>query len=715
MVLSQQKVMIEKTAILQFMKTSTSQPIAVKELMRRLNIDSEERPRFKKLLRELIGSGELVEARKNKVGLPEQMKLMVGYLQVHRDGFGFVVPKTKGQSDLYIGKDEIGNAFHGDLVVASIKRKRRGNKLNEGTIVRILQRGQSRIIGTYQDQRDYGFVIPEDPRLPYKLYIDESNALDAKPDQIVVAQILKYSERHRNPEGEIVEILGFPHTPGMDEKIVIHTYGLPTEFPSAVLEAAEKIPDHIPEEEIRRRRDLRDHLIFTIDGENARDFDDAVSLERLENANYKLGVHISDVSFYVKEGSALDQEAYQRGTSIYFPDRAISMFPERLSSDICCLREGKDRLTISVFMEIDPTMKLVSYDICPSIIRSKARFTYTIVRQLLKDHDAALMKRFEAFLPSLTLMKELSELLLQKRAGRGSLDFDLPEPEIILDVQGRIENIIKAERNLAHRIIEEFMIAANETVASHVSWMQIPLIYRVHDRPAEDKITNLDTFLGTLGIRLQRGAQIHSKDIQRLLNRVQGKPVEHLVNILTLRSMKQAVYSVNNSGHFGLASTHYTHFTSPIRRYPDLMVHRILRDTWQGRAFSEKAIEKRRTYLEKIAEHSSMKERIAMDAEREILQIKKLRFMRDKIGDIFHGVISGVAPFGLFVELREYFVEGMIHITSLHDDYYHYREETYSLVGEQFRKTYRVGDSVKVQIAHVDVAKRQMDLLLLNS
>jgi ribonuclease R len=703
--------MIEKAAILQFLKTSTSQPIAIKELMRRFHIESDDRPRFKKLLRELIASGELIEAKKSKIGLPEQMGLVVGYLQVHRNGFGFVVPKTGKGSDLYIRKEDIGNTFHGDLVVAAVKRKRSG-KLHEGSIIRILQRGQSRIIGTYQDHGDYGFVIPEDPRLPYKIYIDESNTLNAKPNQIVVAQILKYSEKHRNPDGEIVEILGFPHTPGMDEKIVIRTYRLPTEFPADVLEAAEEIPDHIPEEEIQQRADLRDQIVFTIDGENARDFDDAVSIERLENANYKLGVHISDVSFYVKEGSPIDQEAYQRGTSVYFPDRAISMFPERLSSDICCLREGQDRLTISVFMEFDPTMKLIAYDICPSIIRSKARFTYTIVRQMLKDKDEVLMKHFETFLPTLSLMKELSELLWQKRARRGSLDFDLPEPEIILDVQGKIENIIRAERNLAHRLIEEFMIAANETVASHLSWMQVPSMYRVHDRPDEDKISNLDNFLGTLGLRLQRGSQIQSKDIQRLLTRTQGKPIEHLVNILTLRSMKQAVYSVNNTGHFGLASKHYTHFTSPIRRYPDLMVHRILKDTWHGRGFSEKAIEKRRTYLEKIAEFSSIRERVAMDAEREIVQIKKLRFMRDKIGDIFHGVISGVAPFGIFVELREYFVEGMIHITNLHDDRYQYREETYSLVGEQFRKTYRVGDSVKVQVAHVDVAKRQMDLVI---
>jgi ribonuclease R len=703
--------MIEKTTILQFMQTSTSQPVSEKELIRSLQVNPDERPRFKKFLRELIASGDLLEGKKGRIGLPEQMGYIVGYVQAHPNGFGFVVPKVKGEPDLYISKNELGNAFHGDLVVASIKRKRAG-RLNEGTIVHILQRGKSRIIGSYQDLGDYGLVIPDDPRLPYKLYINESNTLNAKPDQIVVAQILSYNEHAKHPDAEIVQILGFPNTPGMDEKIVIQTYDLPTMFPSIVLEAAEAVPDRIPEEEIRQRTDLRDQITFTIDGENARDFDDAVSLERLENGHYKLGVHIADVSFYVPDETPLDQEALQRGTSVYFPDRAIPMFPERLSNNICSLREGEDRLTLSALMELDPAAKLVSYDLCPSIIRSNARLTYTAVRQMLKDHDEVLRQRYEPLLPSLELMQDLSELLLQKRARRGSLDFDLPEPEIMLDIEGKIDNIIRAERNLAHRMIEEFMIAANETVASHLSWLQIPSIYRVHAKPDESKIATLEEFLGLFGLRLQRGAHIHSKDIQRLLKRVQGKPVEQVVNMLTLRSMKQAVYSVTNSGHFGLASTHYTHFTSPIRRYPDLMVHRILRDTWQGREFSEQALERRRVYLEQVAEHSSVRERIAMEAEREIVQIKKLRFMQDKVGEIFHGVISGVAPFGLFVALQEYFVEGLIHITNLHDDYYQYRAETYSLVGEHSRKTYRVGDSVTVQVAKIDVAKRQMDLVL---
>ncbi len=704
--------MIDKPTILQFFKTSISQPIAEKNLIKRLQVDSDERHRFKKLLRELIASGELFELRKNKIGLPEHLNLVVGHIQANRKGFAFVVPKEPGRSDLYIRPNDIGNAFHGDLVVARIKRKR-SKKLLEGQVVRILQRGQNRVIGMYQDYNEYGFVIPEDSKLAYKIYVEASNAMNARQGQFVVVQILRYDGYHRNPDGEIVKILGYPNTPGMDEKIVIQSYGLPTVFPTEVLEAAEGIPENIPVEEMQQRLDLRDQCIFTIDGENARDFDDAVSIEGLENGNYKLGVHISDVNHYVHANSALDQEAYLRATSVYFPDRAISMFPERLASQICCLLEGKDRLTISVFMEFDPAAKPVAYDIYASIIRSKARFTYTIVRQLLQDEDEGLKRVYAAFLPSLQLMKQLSELLRQKRIRRGSLDFDLPDPEIVLDAQGRVENILKAERNLAHRMIEEFMITANETVASHLTWMQIPMIYRSHENPEESRVANLNEFLRSLGLRLQRATQLHPKDIQTLLAQVKSKPTEHLVNILALRAMKQAQYTAGNSGHFGLASQCYTHFTSPIRRYPDLIVHRILKETWKGKDFPKHVLKKRRQYLETVAEHSSLRERIAMEAEREILLIKKLRFMGDKIGDTFEGVISGVASFGLFVELREYFVEGLIHVTNLHDDYYHYREETYSLVGEQFRKTYRVGDSVKVQLAHVDVAKRQIDFLLL--
>ena len=703
--------MIEKTTILQFLQTAATRPLSIKDLLRRLEVESDDRPHVKKLLRELLASGELVEAKRDRIGLPEQVGLIVGYLHVHRDGFGFVTPKNRTAADVYIGKDQLNNAYHGDLVVANIIEKRAG-RLHEGAIVRILQRGQSRIVGTYQEQGHDGLVIPDNPRLPYQLSIDAANALNAKPDQIVVAQILRYHERHRNPDGQIVEILGFAQTPGMDEKMVIAAHDLPTVFPAAVLEAADALPARIASEEMGQRVDLREQIIFTIDGENARDFDDAVSLERCANGHYRLGVHIADVSFYVPADSPLDREAFQRGTSVYFPDRAIPMFPERLSNNLCSLREGEERLTLSVFMEFDPAVKLIKYDLRPSIIRSKARLTYTIVRQMLQDNDEALRQQYAPLLPTLTLMHELSELLWQKRARRGSLDFDLPEPEILLDVQGRIENIIKAERNLAHRLIEEFMIAANETVAAHLSWLQIPSVYRVHGAPDEGKIASLDTFLGTIGLQLPRSSRIQAKDIQRLIARVQGKPVEHLVNTLTLRAMKQAVYSVNNTGHFGLASTHYTHFTSPIRRYPDLLVHRILRATWRAEEFTEHALEKRRAGLERMAEHSSVRERVAMDAEREIVQIKKLRFMQDKIGDCFPGVIAGVAPFGLFIELREYFVEGLIHITNLQDDYYQYREETFSLVGERSRKTYRVGDAVTVQVANVDVAKRQMDLVL---
>ncbi|GAK57685.1 ribonuclease R [Candidatus Vecturithrix granuli] len=704
--------MIDKSMILEFFNASPAKTIAEKDLIQRLQIEGDQRHEFKKQLRNLIASGEIVEVNKKRFGLPDQLNLLVGYVQANRKGFAFVVSKHKDRDDLYISPEHLYHAMHGDLVVAQVLRKKSG-KLDEGKILRILQRGQNRVIGTYLIQGNKDFVLPEDSRIPYTLFIDEANTLDARPGQIVVAQILVSDEHCRHPEGEIVEILGFPNTPGMDEKIIIQTHNLPATFPQVVLDAADSLSDRIPAEEIQQRLDLRDQCIFTIDGENARDFDDAVSIERLENGHYKLGVHIADVNFYVPEASVLDQEAYQRGTSVYFPDRAIPMFPEHLSSNVCCLREGQDRLTNSVLMEFDPTGKQVAYDIKASVICSKQRFTYTLVRQILKDQDETLRQQYQDFLPSLQTMKDLSELLLQRRVQRGSLDFDLPEPEVVLDIQGRVENILKAERNLAHRMIEEFMIAANETVASHITWMQIPMIYRTHDAPADEKISGLNDFLGSLGLRLQRGNQLHPKDFQKLLHQVRHRPIEHLVNILALRAMKQARYSIKNSGHFGLASTCYTHFTSPIRRYPDLIVHRILKEISQGTGFSVQDVEKQQQMLETIAEHSSLRERAAMEAEREIVLIKKLRFMQDKIGDIFDGVISGVTSFGLFVELREYFVEGLVHVTQLHDDHYHYHEETYSLVGEQFRKRYRIGDSVRVQVAHVDLGRRQIDFHLL--
>ena len=703
---------IDKTAILEFFTASVPQTIAEKDLFKRLEVDSDHRHEFKRLLHELIAAGEIVELKKNRLALPERLNLVIGHVQANRKGFAFVIPKQPGKPDVFISADNLGNAFHGDFVIARLLRSTSG-KTAEGEIAQILQRGQTRVIGAYEHHGQYGFVVPEDVKLPYKVYIDAANRLDAKPRQIVVAQILRHDEHHRNPDGQIVEILGYPQTQGIDEKIIIEAHHLPTEFPANALKEADAFPDAISGEELRTRLDLRAQCLFTIDGENARDFDDAVSIERLENGHYKLGVHIADVNFYVKEGSPLDFEAYQRGTSVYFPDRAIPMFPERLSNNLCSLREGEDRLTMSVFMEFDATAKLAQYDIAPSVMRSSARLTYTAVRQMLQDGDEALRQRYAAQMPSLWLMKELSELLLQRRIARGSLDFDLPEPEVVLDIQGNVESILKAERNLAHRMIEEFMLAANETVAAHLTWMHVPTVYRTHEPPDEDKLGTLNDFLGSLGLNVRGTKNLHPKEIQRLLKLVRGKSTEHLVNKITLRAMKQARYTVQNSGHFGLASTCYTHFTSPIRRYPDLIAHRILKDALAGRGFSEDAVEQRREQLATIAEHSSMRERAAMEAEREILEVKKLRFMEDKLGDVFNGVISGVANFGLFVELRDFFVEGLVHVTNLRDDFYQYREETYSLVGERSKKVYRVGDAVRVQIADVSVARRQMDFLLL--
>ncbi|PID59152.1 ribonuclease R [candidate division KSB3 bacterium] len=703
--------MIDKSCILEFIRSMPFQTITEKDLLKRLYVESDERHEAKRLLRELVVNGDIVESKKHTYALPGTQGLIVGSVHSTRKGSAFIVSGQQNVPDIYVSHGNLANAFHGDRVVVRLLQKKNGAS-EEGEVVRILQRGANRLVGRYDDRGDYAFVIPENTRLPYKIYVDASHAGQAKAHQIVAAHILNFGNGRHHPEGEVVDVLGYPDTQGIDEKIITYSYNLPTKFPDAALEQAEHFRDGIPAEELARRLDLRETCIFTIDGENARDFDDAISIEGLDNAHYKLGVHIADVDYYVKEGDPLDLEACRRGTSIYFPDRAIPMFPERLSNNLCSLREGKDRLTMTVFMVFSPTMDLLDYEIRPSVIRSKAQLSYTEVRRMLKEKDNALRTQHNDLLPSLELIKELSELLFQRRMRRGSLDFDLPEPEIVLDMLGNVENIFKAERNLAHRIIEECMIAANETVASHLNRLQIPSLYRTHDKPDPGNIASLNALLHSLGIGLRSDGELHPKDLQRSLKQVHGKPGEHIVNMIALRSMKQARYTLKNTGHFGLASTCYTHCTSPIRRYPDLIIHRLLKEHLAGGAFSKAEKESRQKQLQRIAQHATLSEHNASEAQRELLHVKKLRFMEAKQGQTFEGVISGVACFGVFVNLRDFFVEGLIHVSSLHDDFYHYHEGMYSLVGEQFHKRYQVGDIVRVKVAHVDVAKRQIDFLL---
>jgi ribonuclease R len=704
--------MITKTQLLEFMQHASYRPLSLKELIETLGIDSEERSAFKKLIKELVQEGEIVETREGRYGPPGRMNLVVGYLQGHPSGYGFVIPKEKGVPDLYIRARNLAGAFHGDLVVARVERRERGGRV-EGRVIRILKRGHRVLVGTYEAHRGYGFVIPEDPKIPYDVHVEKEDSLGARDGQIVVVEITEYPEQRRNPIGKVIEILGDRNTPRIDEEIVIREYELPVAFSLQALKEAAAIPDRIPRKEITLRRDLRDLLTMTIDGEKAKDFDDAVSIEILDNGHYRLGVHIADVSYYVREQSAIDREAYQRGTSVYFPDRVIPMLPSKLSDDMCSLVPRKSRLTVSVFMEFTPQGEKVHYDIFESVIRSRYRLTYTLVRQILQEEDPKLLKKYRSLIPSLQRMRDLAQILYEKRIRRGSLDFDLPEPEIILDLQGDIENIIKAERNIAHRIIEEFMIAANETVASHMAWLNFPSIYRIHEKPDPGKLADFEEFVRSLGYNLKGTSNIHPRTLQRFLEQVKGKPLEKLINTLLLRSMKQARYSATNEGHFGLASECYTHFTSPIRRYPDLVVHRMLKKTWQGENYSQERLEELEALLEEMAQHSSMRERIAMDAEREIIAIKKVKFMQDKLGEIYEGVISGVTAYGLFVELKDFYVEGLVHVSSMYDDYYHFQEDSYALIGERTHKVYRLGDEVKVQVVSVNVPKRQIDFLLI--
>jgi ribonuclease R len=520
----------------------------------------------------------------------------------------------------------------------------------------------------------------------------------------VVAEITRYPTERARPEGRVIHILGYPDDPEVEPQIIIYKYDLPHRFSPSALKEARNIPLIPSPQEYRDRVDLREVPTFTIDGENAKDFDDAVSIEEERDGGIRLYVSISDVSHYVKEGTALDEEAYLRGTSIYFPDRAISMFPAELSNEVCCLHPRSDRLTLTVELGYDARGERRGIRFYPSVIRSDERLTYTYVKKILVDGDADLEDRFRHILPSLELMARLSQELRQRRMERGAINFDLPEPEIILNLQGETEDIVRAERNLAHQIIEEFMIAANEALAHFMEKKGLPFIYRTHEPPKREAIEEFRRFISHLGYRMEKNSDHSPKAFQKILSGVKGRPEERVVNDVLLRSMKWAKYSAKNQGHFGLASDAYTHFTSPIRRYPDLIVHRLLK-----RVLSNKEGKILEEELRKKAEHLSQRERVAMEAEREIVDRYQVRFMREKIGEEFEGVISGVTAFGFFVELNDIFVEGLVRVTSLHDDYYHYHEKQYCLAGERTHKTFRIGDEVRVRVDRIDVERRHID------
>jgi ribonuclease R len=634
------------------------------------------------------------------------MNLTVGRVKTHPDGYGFVIPEAEGEEDIFISPRNLKEAMHGDRVVARIESIRRKGK--EGSVIRILERKTRKVVGKFMRAKNYSYVIPEDERILQEVFIPEGETKRARPNQIVVAEITQYPTERARPEGRITHILGYPDDPEIEPQIIIHKYDLPHRFTSAALKEAQTLPPTPSSDEYKDRVDLRGIPTFTIDGENARDFDDAVSIEKERDGGVKLYVSISDVSHYVKEGTLLDEEAYSRGTSVYLPDRAIPMFPPELSNEICCLHARVDRLTLTAELRYDGNGERRDVRFYPSMIQSNERLTYTWVRKILVDGDTELRERFSPLLPSLNLMADLCQELRRRRAERGSIDFDLPEPEVILNLQGETEDITRAERNLAHQIIEEFMIAANEAVAHFMEEKRLPFIYRIHEPPKKEAIDEFRRFISHLGYKMRKDADHSPREFQRVLSDIKGRPEERVVNEILLRSMKWAKYSGKNLGHFGLASEGYTHFTSPIRRYPDLMVHRFLKKVLSG-----EEIKIPEEVLANRADHLSNRERVAMEAEREILNRYRVRFMRDKIGEEFEGIISGVAAFGFFVELKDIFVEGLVRVTSLHDDYYQYHEKKYCLVGERTHKTYRIGDEVRVRVDRVDVERRHIDFGLI--
>jgi len=689
----------------------------LRELMRSLGIPKNRRAGFQKFLDEMIRDGELIAIKGNRYGIPGKMNLVTGRLECHPNGFGFVIPDKAGEPDLFIGRRSIMEAIHGDRVVARIEATKPDGR-REGRIIRVLERGLAQIVGRFESGREFGFIVPTEKKICRDLYVSPDHTGGAKTGDLVVAEITFYPTPHRNPEGRILQVLGQAGDPKIDTEMVIAEFGLPKTFPENALVESRDVPESVSTDMIRRRRDLRDLNTVTIDGERARDFDDAVSIQRLPHDRIRLWVHIADVGHYIPWDSPLDLEARRRGTSVYFPDQVVPMFPERLSNGICSLNPKVDRLTLTAEMVFDPQGQRLEYDIYESVIRSNERMTYTAVKKILVDKAPDLRRQYDYLLNDFQLMEELCRRLMAVRAHNGSIDFDLPEPEIILDLQGQTTDIIREERNIAHRMIEEFMLTANRTVTEHMTGRNIPFIYRIHDAPDPEKTQDFIQFIGSFGLRFAASKsghvseKIRPKTFQNVLEQVKGRPEERLINHVLLRSMKQAKYSTQNVGHFGLAFDHYTHFTSPIRRYPDLIVHRLVKELLHHKGFSAHRREVLEKLLSEIAQTSSERERVAMEAEREAVDLKKVRFLADKEGEEFYGFITGVTAFGFFVELEEMFVEGLVHISSIPDDYYVYEEKQHRLIGGHHRRIFRLADRVKVRVEKVDLVKRQADFRL---
>ena len=698
--LTEKKKMLED-----LMKEPAYVPLKLKELAILLDVPRERRKELQAVLDELLSEGRISISAKGKYGKAD-LFAVAGTFCGSQKGFGFVTVEGRDE-DVFIPGKSTNGAMHGDKVKIVIEEASNGRR-EEGIVVGILEHANETLVGTFEKSNGFGFVIPDNQKISRDIFIPEGCDLGAVTGHKVVVKIKDFGEKTgKKPEGRIIEILGHINDPGTDILSIVRAYNLPEQFPDEVMAQLDSVPDVISDEDRAGRKDLRELQTVTIDGEDAKDLDDAVTLERTEDG-YRLGVHIADVTNYVTENSALDKEALKRGTSVYLTDRVIPMLPHKLSNGICSLNQGTDRLALSCLMELDKKGNILGHEIAETVICVDRRMSYTAVNAIITNRDAAVMEEYRDFVKMFDLMKELADILREKRHFRGSIDFDFPESKIILDENGRPVDIKPYERNAATMLIEDFMLLANETVAEDYFWQDVPFLYRTHEKPDEEKMKRLGTFINNFGYILKMpGGEVHPKELQKLLSKAEGTPEEALISRLTLRSMKQARYTTLNSGHFGLATKYYTHFTSPIRRYPDLQIHRIIKESLHGK-LTDKRISHYAKILPEVSIQTSALERRADEAERETDKMKKVQYMERFIGEKFDGVISGVTGWGFYVELQNT-IEGLVHISDLHDDYYMLDEEHYELIGEMTRRTYKLGQPIRVQVTACDRFAKTID------
>lgn len=694
--------MINRETILSFFQEKTKRPIGFRELVALLKLNHKEARFLRRVLRTLVRSGELVLTRKGLYGPSDHMCLVSGYFEAHREGYGFAIMEKPGQRDVFIPARAAGGAMNHDRVLVRIENARN----RTGSVIRILERGHHKIAGRLEISQSGLSVKPKDKSFPFDLVVAPKNRLGARHGETVIAEIIEFPAERKPPTARIVKVLGKPGDPKTEVESIIDEFDLPRKFPHSVQSEIRMIGTRrqFVTEAGRKRRNLRSIITVTIDGERARDFDDAVSIA-ISKHGFTLFVHIADVAYFVEDNSATDREARERGTSVYFPDRVIPMLPKELSEDLCSLKPRQERYTITVELEFDRLGTRLKSSIYPSVIASAERLTYTSVRKILVDHDANERRRYDHVLHDLELMAELCGVLRKRRVERGSLDFDLPEPEVLLDIQGAPEAILRAERNLAHVIIEEFMIAANEAVAEYLDHLGVPLLFRIHEEPDPLKVEEVARAVKPIAPIKH---PLKAKDFPHILRMVKGRPEEEVIHYIILRSLKQARYSPINVGHFGLASRCYTHFTSPIRRYPDLIVHRILREVLQKKRMMEKRIQEWSQLLPDIAYHASRMERHADRAENKVIDAMRAWFMVHRVGEEFDAKIVGITPYGLKVRLKDFYVEGFLHVSYLTDDFYRFDERQMKLIGNNTRRSFFIGKEVRVRVERVDMEEREI-------